>query len=103
MPELLDPPVAALPDADTTTPPLRTTEAIMVEVQSLGERIRDPNTPPAEKLAARLRILQELMPEMGGPWTPEDEALDREMMRNIDSRRPPGHRLFDQYLSEEKT
>ena len=97
MPELLDPPVTA------TAPPPRATEAIMAEVRALGERIRDPNMPPAEKLAARLRILQELMPEMGGPWTPEDEALDREMMRNIDSRRPPGHRLFDQYLSEEKT
>ena len=98
--ELLEPPAAPTPDIPE---PTRTREAIMAEARALGERIRDPNTPPEERKTLRLRILTELMPEMGGPWTPEDEALDREMMRSIDSRRPPGHRLFDQYLSEERT
>ena len=103
MPELLEP-ATEVPVAEPTdhhAEPLRTMEEIRAESQALGARVRDPDTPAAEKLAARLRLLA-LMDEMRKHWT-EDEALDREMMRSIDSRRPPGHRLFDQDLSEERT
>lgn len=102
MPELLD------PTADVTAPEPsppdapRPMEEIRAEMDALGARIRDPNTPADVRLALRLHILRVLFPEMGRHWTDEDRAKDLEVMRGIDSHRPPGHKLFDAYLTGEK-
>ncbi len=102
MPELLDPPAAAPPDADTETTPPRTMEEIRAESQALGARVRDPDTPAAEKLAARLRLLA-LMDEMRKHWTEEDDDKYYEVLRGIDSHRPPGQKLFEHAFAEERS
>ncbi len=101
MPELLDPPAVTTAPADHIAEPPRPREVIMAEVRALGEIIRDPDTPPEERKAARLRILLELMPELGRDWTEEENANYYEVMRGIDSHRPPGHKLFEKILAEE--
>ena len=55
-------------------------EEIRAEMNALGARIRDPDTPPAERLAARLHILNVLMPEMWQHGPDEDEASDFEVV-----------------------
>jgi len=101
MPDVLHPTATPPLPADHATDPPRSREAIMAEVRALGERIQNPATTPEQKRAAQLRILLELMPELGQHETEEDAEKDIEAMRGTDSHRPPGHKLFEHILAEE--
>jgi hypothetical protein len=98
MPELLDPTAASPPDADTATPP-RTRETIRAEWQALVERIKTIPRDGEEGKRLRIRILELWAEEVD--YIPEEEfAENREALREMDSRRPAGQKLFP-HLSEE--
>lgn len=80
---------------------VRTEDDIRNERLRLGARLRSGLLSPAEALAAKLRIL-ELMNEQLAFLTEEDMAKNRDVLRAIDSHRPPGHKLFEQILAEEE-
>lgn len=83
------------------SPRPRTEDDIRYERLRLVAQLRSGVLSPAETLAAKLRIL-ELMNEQLAFWTPEDDAKHREVLRGIDSHRPPGHKLFEHILAEEE-
>ena len=90
-------------DEQATPEPVRvrTEDDIRNERLRLAARLRSGLLSPAEALAAKLRIL-ELMNEQMAFLTEEDMAKNRDVLRAIDSHRPPGHKLFEHILAEEE-